>query len=489
MINYATWCKMKTLYEKEHLKPSQIARMLNLAPRTVRKWVKEPTFKPRKTYNRSSILDPFKGQIMGLLQSHDYSAVQMLNILREQNYKGGYTIVKDYIQEIRPRYSQAYLTLSFAPGECAQVDWGCWGSVPVGSTRRRLSFFVMVLCYSRMMYLEFTLGQTQEHFLTCHRHAFEFFQAVTERVMVDNCKTAVLSHPAGLEPAINPRYADFASHYGFTVKACGVGKGNEKGIVENAVGYIKKNFLRGRQINEFDSLNPAARLWLDTTANVRIHGRTKKRPVDLFKTEHPLLTPLPAHPYDCAELRAVHANTQFRVVLESNRYSVPAEYAGSKLLLKLYPDQLCLYARDKLIAEHLRSYDRGRDFENPDHVRELLKQKRNARDQHILKRFLALSSHAEQYYRQLTERRLNSRLHLRKIVALCDIYGDEKVARALQDALYYRAFSSEYIANILEQRSRTMPEPGPLHLIRKQDMLELDLPAPDLSVYESQKGE
>ena len=483
MIDYPTWCRMKQLAERDRLSAAQIARELGLAARTVRKWLVEP-YRPRKAARRASALDRFKGYILGLLQQHHYSAVQVLALLREQGYAGGITIVKDYIQLVRPRATEAYLTLTFAPGECAQVDWGSWEMIAVGTGRRRLSFFVMVLGYSRLLYVEFSLGQSQEHFLACHRHAFEFFGGVPAKLMCDNCKTAILSHPHGLQPLLNPRYADFADHYGFQVKACNVRRANEKGIVENAVGYVKHNFLNGRPIGEFLSLNPAIAVWLEQTANVRVHARTRQRPVDLFLAEKPLLKPLPPLPYDCALIGAVQVNSQFRVRVDGNRYSVPVAYAGRKLLLKLYPERLCLYQEQKLVAEHLRSYERGQDIQSPEHAQPLLERKRRGDEQHLLKRFLAFSPQAESYYRQLAERRLSWRLHLRKIVALADIYGAEKLARALEDALVYQAFSSEYIANILEQRERRLPEPGPLQLLRQQDQLDLELPAPDLSIYD-----
>ncbi len=158
-------------------------------------------------------------------------------------------------------------------------------------------------------------------------------------------------------------------------------------------------------------------------------------------------------------------------------------------MLTLSPERLCLYDGEKLVAEHLRSYERARDFEHPEHAAPVLERKRRADEQHLLKRFLGLSPQAENYYRQLAERKLSWRLHLRKIVALADVYGAEKVARALADALVYHAFSSDYIANILEQRERRLPEPGPLHLARKQDLLDLQLPDPDLSVYETEEGD
>jgi len=121
--------------------------------------------------------------------------------------------------------------LEFAPGECAQVDWGSFGSITVGSTRRRLSFFVMVLCYSRLMYVEFTLSEGMEQFLACHRHAFEFFGGgVPAKVMIDNLKVGVLDHPLGAPARFNPRYLDFAAHHHFCPVACQVKRANEKVI-------------------------------------------------------------------------------------------------------------------------------------------------------------------------------------------------------------------------------------------------------------------
>jgi transposase len=484
MIDYETYSRMMRMHE-EHLRVSQIAATLGLDERTVLRWIEEGCYRQRKAPRRPSKLDLYKPQIVRWLETYPYSSVQILQRLRDDGYQGGATILKDYVAKVRPRKVPAFLTLSFAPGECAQVDWGQYGSVKVGSTQRRLSFFVMVLCYSRMMYVEFTVSETMEHFLGCHQNAFHFFGAVPGAIMVDNLKCAVIKRHIGQAPVFNARYQDFANHYGFKIRACGVGKGNEKGRVENAVGYVKKNFLAGLDIPDFRSVNPAARTWLDEIANVRVHGTTRKQPVELFKTEKPALGALPAMPYDTSSLRTVRASNRFRVALDSNRYSVPSEYAGAQLTMKAYAERLCLYRDNKLIAEHARSYDRNQDYENPDHPRALLQQRRKAREQRLLMRFLTLSPKAELYYRELTTRRMNPRHHIRQIVALSEIYGSDKLARAIEDACTYQAFSCEYIANILEQRSRILPEPAALHLTRRQDLLELDLPEPNLSIYDT----
>jgi hypothetical protein len=136
------------------------------------------------------------------------------------------------------------------------------------------------------------------------------------------------------------------------------------------------------------------------------------------------------------------------------------------------------------MATHLRSYDRHQDIRNPDHIQELLVQRHRAREQTCLQAFLSLGSQAERYARQLQEKRLNAPHHIQKIVALSQLYGPDKVARALDDALTSEAYGCEYIANLLEQRERPPAMPAPLHLTRRQDLLELDLPAADLNLYQ-----
>jgi hypothetical protein len=352
----------------------------------------------------------------------------------------------------------------------------------VGGTQRKLSFFVMVLCYSRMMYVEFTVLQTMEHFLSCHQNAFNRL-GIPGKIMIDNLKTGVLKRILGQEPILNPKYLDFANHYGFRIAPCAVRKGNEKGRVENGVGYVKKNFLAGFEIPDFGIVNPSAIRWLDTISNVRIHGETGKKPVDMFAEEQKSLSQLPTFPYDIATISPVRACKQFRIALDANHYSVPAEYAGQKLSLKTYPDRLCIYHQEKLIARHVRSYERRKDIEDPDHPKELITQRKKARDQKIFMRFLMLSPKAQIYYQQLEQRRVNPSHHIIKIVGLSEIYGTEPVARAIEDAIALQAFSSEYIANILEQRARKLPEPAALILTRRQDLLELEIEKPDIAIY------
>ena len=484
MVDYETFCRIRDHLVRQRLSVAQTARALNLDTRTVARWAEVEQFRARVAVARTSKLDAFKGQIVRWLDAHPYSAQQIFQRLGEAGYDGGLTIVKDYVHRIRPRRQPAFLKLDFQPGECAQVDWGSYGTIRVGNTTRRLSFFLMVLCYCRRMYLEFTVSQEMEFFLACHENAFAAFGGVPARLMVDNLKSAVLQRLIGVAPVFNPKYLDFSRHWGFEITACNVASGWEKGRVENGVGFVKKNFLAGQEFIDFPAVQPAAQLWVDTVADVRVHGTTQRRPIDLFDEERSHLKRLNPAGFDLARVREVSVNKQFRVALDSNTYSVPSRHVGQRLTLKAYADRVCIYAHDQLVARHDRSMQRHLDIEHPDHAQQLVMQRHSAREQRLLVAFLALSPRAQAYREGLEARRVNARVHLRQILALAELHGNEAVARALDDGLELQAFSAEYIAHMLAARRRIGAEPAALQLTRGADLLEIELPPPDLSIYD-----
>lgn len=493
MISYEQFQRLHYLHEQQGLTVPQLAREIGLNVKTVAHWLETKSFQPRKSNPHDGKLAPFKDLTRRLVEQHPFSGRQILQRLREQGYAGGYTILKDYLQIVRPSRKRAYLTLHYAPGECAQIDWGHAGFITVGQARRSLSFLVVTLCYSRLMYLEFALAQTLEHFLNGLQNAFLYFGGVPADVLSDNLKTAVIRHPFGEAPVFHERYLDFAAHHGFTPKACGIHQPQAKGRVESNVGYVKKSLLNGLDLTGLAAMNTAGRIWLDTVANIRLHGATRQTPRERFQTERPALRPLNSRPYDLGLVTTVRVNSQFRVPVDGNRYSVPAAYASARLTLKRTPDHLWFYHEDRLIADHVRHYDQGQDYLNPDHEKPLLMERRGIREQRLLQRFLQLSPKADDFYRQLEERHLNARHHVRQIMALTELYPIEQVTRALEDAAELQVFRAEYIANILDQRRRQLPAPGALHLTRRQDLLDLDLPPPNLETYsatgESADGE
>lgn len=139
MIDYETFARIRHLHDQKGLTATQIARELGHDERTVKRCLAAKQFQPRKSVRRPSILDPFKDTVVRMIESYSYSAQQVYQRLREEGFTGGYTVVKKLVRKVRPRWEKAYLTLAFAPGECAQVDWGAYGSIRVGGSTRRFS--------------------------------------------------------------------------------------------------------------------------------------------------------------------------------------------------------------------------------------------------------------------------------------------------------------------------------------------------------------
>jgi len=141
-----------------------------------------------------------------------------------------------------------------------------------------------------------------------------------------------------------------AQHYGFTIRPCAPRQPQQKGRVESAVNYVKKNFLAGLEITSLEAVNHAVRHWLEHIANVRRHAHTHQTPMELFLEEVPKLRPLNGRPYEAAAVHLTRANSRCRVCFDSNRYTVPPRFADKPVLLKAYPERLVLYHQDQPIA-------------------------------------------------------------------------------------------------------------------------------------------
>jgi transposase len=485
MITYHQFHAIHDLSENQGLDSAQIGRELGLSRKTVKRWLERDRYEPRRSPRRTSILDPFKSEINAMLARCDYSAVQIFQELRRRGYRGGYSLVRDHVRRLRPPEREAFLTLRFDPGDRAQVDFGECGKIRIGNTVRKFFVFVMTLCWSRLMYVEITMGQAAEHFLQGHRNAFQYFNAVPRRMMVDNCKTAILEHPPVGTPVPNPRYADLGKHYGFEIKACRPRRGNEKGRVENGVKYFKNNFLRGYEPISLASLEADAREWLENTANVRVHATTRRRPVDMFEEERKLLLPPPPTPYDCSTPKTVNSDNKFRVSYDGNRYSVPFKHASARdLLLRALPDRLTIWRKTELLAEHRRSYERGLDIEKPEHAAGLLDRKRAASKSRAMSSFLAISPAAEAFHQGLLEKRRPVWRNVRNVLELMSLHGRNRVVAALEEANHFRAFSSDFIANHLQTRWNPAETAAETHLTRKTDLLKIEVEQPEFDHFD-----
>ncbi|MBI4424282.1 MAG: IS21 family transposase [Elusimicrobia bacterium] len=233
-----TWASVRRLHEVEKLSKSAIAKRLGIHRWTVRRALASPTGPPADLPRRPQTpgkLEAYREYLSRRLKEYpELNGAKLLVELRRMGYAGGYTILKDYLHTVRPKTIKAFLRLETLPGEFAQVDWANVGTIVIGNAKRKVSCFVMVLSYSRMMYLEFTLSQCLEDFLAAHINAFKFFGGVVKKVNYDNLKTVVLAR-VGQDIRFHPRFMDFAGAYLFEPIPCGVRQAHEKGKVENGI--------------------------------------------------------------------------------------------------------------------------------------------------------------------------------------------------------------------------------------------------------------
>ena len=487
-MNIQTLQEARRLRE-EGLRSGEIARRLGVSRRAVTRAVvtKKPDSgkKERNQGGRPSVLEGYRGFLLGKLESFpEIRAKRLFGILTTMGYTGKYGAVKEYVSKLRPSVKRAFHTLHFSPGEIAQVDWAHAGLMEIDGQMRKTSLFVMTLGHSRMLYADLVLGESMEFWLDCHWNAFKFFGAVASTCLVDNCKVAVESRLGG-HVNYNKTYEDFSSVCGFKIAACHPYRPNEKGRTERNVEYLRSGFLEGRGAESFEGRRNALSEWLLTVANCRKHGTTGKVPMEVFLNEEkPAMKPLPLLPPPCGVMVAVQANSQFRVVFETNKYSVPPRFAGRKLTMVKHPSKLEFFDKGKPVCVHLRRFGRNLDILEPAHDLELRSKSKGTREQRAVAGILRMGDGSCEYLTKLRDKRPDWLSHLERILALEQIYGHDETARAVRDALENEAFHSEYIGFLLDLRTKPRTEAMPLQLLRGDDILKLSIPEPDLSQYE-----
>jgi transposase len=361
---------------------SDIARLTGHDRKTIRNILNEPLLPVRPPRPpRVRKIDPFVPYLEGRIAEGVLNARKLYDEIQLLGYPGKETQVRAFVQPFREaREAQATLRFETEPGEQAQVDWGHFGLINHYGRQRRLYGFVMTLGWSRAMYLEFTVSADAAWFLRCHLHAFEYFGGCPRQVLHDNLKTAVLNRDADGTIHWNSRYLDFATYYGFTPRACQPYRAKTKGKVESGIKYVRGNFWLGLKFIDLADLNRQGWHWLDTVANVRIHGTTGEVPFARLPLEglQPLLGQAP---YDTSLITCRRSSRDCLVSYEGNYYSVPAAYAQRELLVKeAEQGKLIVFTLEgEEIARHRLALGRNQRIVEPAHYQGLYAQARPAK--------------------------------------------------------------------------------------------------------------
>jgi transposase len=355
MLSKGDWMYIKAQTDRGVYK-KDIAKELGVSERTVRRALKCPGAPSGKRPGaRGSKLDPFKEQVDALLKEGVWNAMVVLRLIQEKGYRGGPTILREYIKPKRPlRKSRETVRFETAPGKQSQSDWGKLFA-EIAGRRTKVHFIVNLLSFSRYFHFWCTDNEDAEHTYEGIILSFEYFGGVTGEVLVDNQKTAVISHKIGERVVFNKRFLDLASRYGFTPRACRPYRARTKGKDERMVGYIKHNFFqRYRRFESFEHMNALAEKWLREEADPRMHGTVKEVVSERFKREAPALSALPRSRYDTSYREQRIVSWDGYVEVRGNRYSVPDNLCGRAVAVRIGLDgDLRVYEDDRIVATYL----------------------------------------------------------------------------------------------------------------------------------------
>jgi transposase len=376
------------------------------------------------------------------------TASRLYAMVRERGYRGSPDHFRHLIACHRPRpKAEGYLRLRCLPGEQAQVDWAHFGHLEIGQARRPLMAFVMVLSYSRQIFLRFFADARMENFLRGHVGAFTAWHGVPRVLLYDNLKSAVLErHGAAIR--FHPTLLGFAGHYRYEPRPVAVARGNEKGRVERAIRYVRDSFFAARSFVDLDDLNAQAETWcIGPAADRRCPDEPQRTVRAVFAEEAGRLLALPDNPAPLLERLAVSVGKTPYVRFDLNDYSIPHTHVRRVLSVLADPHEVRIVDGAEVLAVHRRSYDKGAQIEAAAHVQALVEQKRAARQHRATDRLAHVAPASQTLLVRAAERGANLGAITAALIRLLD-----------------RTNAADLQAAILEALERDVPHPNAVRL-------------------------
>lgn len=479
----------RTVFEIHRLKDMsfsirQIAATLNLDRETVTKYLKNPDIVFQQRKERSSKLDPFRETIRQMIE--DYPKIKapvVLRQIRTKGFDGEITIVRDYLRYLRnDNFSkQAFIRFESDPGEQMQIDWGHFGSLTYGDSSRKLYALVVIESHSRMLYVAFTHSQKQESLHLCLIEAFRYFGGTPREIIVDNMLTAVTER-IGTMVRFNESFLYFLRNFSITPVACNIRSPYEKGKVENSIKYLRNNFWPLKTFTDLEDVNHQVLAWLEITANQRVHQTTGEKPVNQLKKG--ALKALPDTLPDCRETETLTVYKDFGVRFDTNIYTVPPRLVGKTVTIKANARTVSVYCKEKLVATHLRCWEKKKRIDLPSHSEQVRKLKKKVFMDKQIMIFMSLGQEAVDYLEKLASASQPLKKTVGRLLILNDEYGTSSLIAALRKALNKKLYGFAYIQNILYQEMTPSIRHRPVAL-KNEDLNKIRLPHPNLADYDA----
>jgi transposase len=452
-------------YHVETRRTGTIARQLHVHPETVARVLAQAGL-PRIGTPRPSKIDPYLSFIREMLvRFPTLTAGRLHAMARERGYRGSQSRFRAVVACHRPRpQAEAYLRLRTLPGEQAQCDWAHFGHLLIGRARRPLMAFVMVLSFSRQIFLRFFLDARLENFLRGHLGAFAAWQGIPRVILYDNLRSAVLERQ-GEAIRFHPTLLDFAAHYRFEPRPVAVARGNEKGRVERAIRFVRDAFFAARTFADLDDLNVQAEAWCRGLAAERRCPEDQTRSVgEAFAAEVPFLLTPPDNPYPVIERVAVTVGKTPYVRFDQNDYSVPHTHVRRTLTVLTETDRLRIVEGQQILAAHPRSYDKGGQIEDPAHIQALVAAKRQSHRHRATDRLALAAPASRTLLVRAAEHGHNLGAITASLIQLLERYGASQLEAAITEALERDVPHPNAVRLALERRRDERRQAAPVAL-------------------------
>jgi transposase len=404
--------------------------------------------------NQPSLTHPHAGKIKQWVEQGIQATTIYEALVTQFGFTGSYSSVRRRVRKIRDVTPKATCMLDFAPGEAGQVDFGKGPTIVDVFTGAVIKtwIFVMTLCFSRHMYAEIVTDQKVQTWLGCHRRAFEFFNGVVAKLIIDNPKCAI-TRACYTDPDVQRSYGELAEGYGFLISPCPVRDPQKKGRVESGVKYVKNSFVPLRRFRTLADANEQLSRWVLQTAGNRIHGTTHKKPLVMFaETEKHFLKPLPDVPVQIATWTRVKVHGNCHVQFEKAYYSAPFRLVHRELFLKATDTTVKLYHDIKLVATHRRLKHPGQRSTVDEHMPPEALAYKMQDPRWCLKQAEAIGSDCHRLIRRLFAHKVLDNLRAAQgVIGLSKKYGPARLEAACARALHFDNVKYRTVKSILHQ--------------------------------------
>ena len=422
---------------------------------------------------KSSKLDPFRELIREKV-GKDLTTSRILREIREAGYTGSRTILADHVRQVRTRpvpRKKVWRRFETRPGEETQFDWSPY-RVLLGGKERTVHAFAATLGFCRKIHVRFYLDERQSTLLEAHTLVFADFGGVTKRGVYDRMATVVLGTIGrDRKPLWHPRFAEFCRYYGYEPYLCQVRDPDRKGKDERVFLYMERDFLRGSEFESLEDLNAKVRMWLDTIANCRVHGTTRRVPEEAWEQERPFLIPLPESRYPACNEEVREVGPDAVISVRGTPYTIPAGLVHKdknvNVSVRLYAEHFEVLDRRGEVAfarRYVPESEKGRLVIDSAHYESV--RRRSALpggsvarlEDALLCRFPTLAELVDGIKRRMKSL---AHIHLRALWRLADRYGEKNFLEAATRAQVFRRFDAQAVRRILERDHPCVEEEVP----------------------------